>query len=53
METLIKNINIINPYKEVEYNCSILIKDDIIAEISNSKIKTKDNVKVIDGQDNF
>ena len=26
METLIKNINIINPYKEVEYNCSILIK---------------------------
>ena len=40
METLIKNINIINPYKEVEYNCSILIKDDIIAEISNSKIKT-------------
>lgn len=53
METLIKNINIINPHKEVEYNCSILIKDDIIAEISNSKIKTKDNVKVIDGQDNF
>lgn len=53
METLIKNINIINPYKKVEYNCSILIKDDIIAEISNSKIKTKDNVKVIDGQDNF
>lgn len=53
METLIKNINIINPYKEVKYNCSMLIKDDIIAEISDSKIKTKDNVKVIDGQDNF
>lgn len=53
METLIKNINIINPNHEIQYGCSILIKDKIIKEISNSNIKSKENVKIVDGDDNY
>ena len=53
MQTLIENVNIITPFKEVKTNQNVLINDNLIKEISSSKINTKDDVKVIDGEDNF
>ena len=53
MQTLIKNVNIINPFKEIKSHQNILIEDKIIKEISSSKIPTKNNVKIIDGDDNY
>ena len=52
MQTLIENVNIINPFEDVKPSQSILIEDNIIKEIS-SKISTKSNVEVIDGDDNY
>lgn len=53
MQTLIKNVNIINPFKEIKTHQNILIEDKIIKEISSSKIHTKNSVKIIDGDDNY
>ena len=50
MKTLIENVNIINP-EEIETNQNILIEDNVIKEISSSKIKA--NANVIDGEDNY
>jgi len=51
MQTLIENVNIVNPFEEIKTNQSILIEDKIIKEISSSKIKA--DGKVIDGKDNY
>ena len=50
MQTLIENVNIVNPFEEVKTNQNVLIEDNLIKEISSSKIKA-DNV--IDGEDNY
>ena len=52
MKTLIENVNIVNPFEEVESSQCVLIEDGLIKEIS-SKINAKDDVKVIDGEDNY
>ena len=52
MQTLIENVNIVNPFEEVESSQCVLIEDGLIKEIS-SKINAKDDVKVIDGNDKF
>ena len=52
MQTLIENVNIVNPFEEVESSQCLLIEDGLIKEIS-SKINAKDDVKVIDGNDKF
>ena len=53
MQTLIENVNIVNPFEEVETHKNVLIEDNIIREISSSKISTKQDVDVIDGDDNY
>ena len=53
MQTLIENVNIINPYEEFKADQNILIEGKYIKEISSSKINTKENVKIIDGNDNY
>ena len=53
MQTLIENVNIINPFEEIETHQNVLIEDKMIKKISSSKINTKDNVNVIDGNDNY
>ena len=53
MQTLIENVNIINPLNDVKTNQNVLIEENLIKEISSSKINTKDKVKVIDGEDNY
>jgi len=50
MKTLIENVNIINP-EEIDTNQNILIEDNVIKEISSSKIKA--NANVIDGEHNY
>jgi imidazolonepropionase-like amidohydrolase len=50
MQTLIENVNIINPFDEIETHQNVLIEEGRIKEISSSKIKA-DNV--IDGEDNY
>ena len=50
MQTLIENVNIINPFEEVKTHQNVLIENNIIREISSSKIPC-DNV--IDGDDNY
>ena len=50
MQTLIENVNIVNPFEEISTHQNVLIEDGIIKEISSSKI-TSDNV--IDGEDNY
>ncbi|MCC7553269.1 MAG: amidohydrolase family protein [Methanobacteriaceae archaeon] len=52
-QILINNINLINPNIDILNNCNILIKDNIIKEISKTKINTSDNVKIIEGNDNY
>lgn len=49
MQTLIENVNIINPNEGFKSEYNILIEGKYIKEISNGKIHTKENVKVIDG----
>ena len=53
METLIKNVNIINPGEEIKTSCNVLIEDKHIKQIASGKIATKTNVKIIDSQDNY
>ena len=53
MQTLIENVNIINPNDEFKYNQNILIEGKYIKEVSSSKIHTKENVRVIDGDNNY
>lgn len=53
MQTLIENVNIINPNDEFRDSQNILIEDKIIREISPGKIHTKENVNVIDGESNY
>lgn len=53
MQTLIENVNIINPNDELKANQNILIEGKYIKEISSGKINTKENVKVIDGNNNY
>lgn len=53
MQTLIENVNIINPFNEVETHKNVLIEDKIIKEISSSKISAKNDVDIIDGEDNY
>ena len=53
MQTLIENVNIINPLEDIKTHQNVLIEDKTIKEISSDKIATKDDVKVIDGEDNY
>ena len=53
MQTLIENVNIINPNDEFKDKQNILIEGKYIKEISSSKINTKENVKIIDGENNY
>ena len=50
MQTLIENVNIVNPFEEVKTNQNVLIEDNLIKEISSDNIKA-DNV--IYGEDNY
>ena len=52
MQTLIKDVNIVNPFKEIETSREVLIEDGIIREIGG-KVSCKDNVEVIEGEDNY
>ena len=51
METLIENVNIINPHEDIKTSCNVLIKDNLIKEISLSRIRA--DAEVIDGEDNY
>ena len=53
MQTLIENVNIINPDDEFKDNQNILIEGKYIKEISSSKINTRENVKIIDGESKY
>lgn len=53
METLIKNVNILNHNNDILTNYNILIKDNIIKEISKDKIRIKSNTNIIDGEDKY
>ena len=53
MQTLIENVNIINPSDDVKTHQNVLIEDNLIKEISSEKIATKSDVKVIEGDDNY
>ena len=50
MQTLIENVNIINPFHEIKTHQNVLIDGNIIKKITSSKISS-DNV--IDGEDNY
>jgi len=53
MQTLIENVNIINPHEEIKTNQNLLIGDGVIKEISSSEISHKSDANVIDGDDNY
>ena len=53
MQTLIENVNIINPFEEIKNHQNILIEDRLIKDISSSKINSKDDALLIDGEDNY
>lgn len=53
MQTLIENVNILNPLEELKTNQNILIEDNLIKKISSSKIATKDNANIVDADDNY
>ena len=53
MQTLIENVNIINPFEEINSGKNVLIEDNLIKEISSEKISAKNDAKVIDGEDNY
>ena len=50
MQTLIENVNIINPFDEVETHQNVLIEEGMIKEISSSGMQAEN---VIDGEDNY
>ena len=51
MQTLIENVNIVNPFEEIKTNQNVLIKDGVIEEISSGKINA--DADVVDGDDNY
>ena len=53
MQTLIENVNIINPDDEFKDNQNILIEGKYIKEVSSAKINTKEHVKIIDGEGKY
>ena len=53
MQTLIENINVINPFEGIKTHQNVLIEDNLIKEITSDKINVKDNIKIIDGEDNY
>ena len=53
MQTLIENVNIVNPSEDVKTHQNVLIEDNLIKEISSDKISAKDDVKVVGGNDNY
>ena len=53
MQTLIENVNIINPDDEFKDNQNILIEGKYIKKISSAKINTKEYVKIIDGDGKY
>ena len=53
MQTLIENVNIINPDDEFKDNQNILIEGKYIKKVSSAKINTKENVKIIDGEGKY
>lgn len=53
MQVLIENVNIINPGEDVKTHQNILIEDNLIKRISQDKLSTKSDVKIIDGEDNY
>lgn len=53
MQTLIENVNIINPNDGVKTHQNVLIENNLIKEISSDKISSKNDVKIIDGEDNY
>ncbi len=53
MQTLIENVNIVNPGDEIKEHQNILIEGKYIKEVSSGKIQTKVNAKIIDGNNNF
>ncbi len=52
MQTLIENVNIVNPFEDIETDMNVLIEDNLIKNISSSKIKAE-KANVIDGEDNY
>ncbi len=50
MQTLIENVNIVNPFEEIKTNHNVLIEDNVIKEIASGKINAD---TVIDGEDNY
>lgn len=52
MQTLIKNVNVINPFEEIRTSQDVLIENTIIKDIG-SKISCKNNVELIEGDDNY
>ena len=52
MQTLIENVNIVNPFEDIKTSQNVLIEDNLIKEISSSKIKAE-KANVIDGEDNY
>ena len=52
MQTLIENVNVINPFEDIKTHQNVLIEDGFIKRISSSKIKAR-NADVIDGEDNY
>lgn len=53
MQTLIENVNIVNPFEDVKTHQNVLVEDNLIKEISSGRITAKTDVKVIDGEDNY
>ncbi|WP_406535675.1 amidohydrolase family protein [Methanobrevibacter sp.] len=53
MQTLIENVNIINPLEDIKTHQNVLIEGKTIKEISSGKISAKEDVKVIEGDDNY
>lgn len=53
MQTLIENVNIVNPFEEVKSDCNVLIEDGLIKKISSAEISVKEGAEIIDGQDNY
>ena len=51
MQTLIENVNIVNPFEEIKTNQNVLIENNLIKEISSQKINA--NANIIDGDDNY
>ena len=53
MQTLIENVNVLNPNEEIKTHQNVLIEGKVIKEISSDKVSAKDDVNVIDGEDNY